>query len=72
MFDNYVYATTSPVYVTVNGERPRSPADAAFFSAWIDRVRESVERYPDWNSPAEKAGVLARLDSAQAVYAGLR
>jgi len=72
VFDNYVYATTSPVYVTVNGERPRSPADAAFFSAWIDRVRESVERYPDWNSPAEKAGVLARLDSAQAVYAGLR
>ena len=72
VLDNYVYATTSPVYVTVAGRAPRSPADAAWFSAWIDRVREATERHPDWNSPAEKAAVLARLAAARAVYERLR
>jgi TolB protein len=72
VLDNYVYATTSPVYVTVAGRVPRSPADAAWFSAWIDRVREATERYPDWNSPAEKAAVLARLAAARAVYERLQ
>jgi hypothetical protein len=72
VLDNYVYATTSPVYVTVGGQPPRSPADAAWFGAWIDRIRDTTERYPDWNSPAEKAGVLARLAAAGAVYERLR
>jgi hypothetical protein len=72
VLDNYVYATTSPVYVTVAGRAPRSPADAAWFAAWIDRVREATERHPDWNSPAEKAAVLARLTAARAVYARLQ
>ena len=68
VLDNYVYATTSPVYVTVAGRAPRSPADAAWFAAWIDRVRESTDRHPDWNSPAEKAAVLGKLAAARAVY----
>ena len=72
VLDNYVYATTSPVYVTIAGRAPRSSADAAWFGAWIDRVREATERYPDWNSPAEKAAVLARLAAAHAVYERLR
>ena len=72
VLDNYVYATTSPIYVTVGGRAARSPADAAWFSAWIDRVRETTERYPDWNSPAEKASVMARLAAARAVYERLR
>ena len=71
VLDNYVYATTSPVYVTVQGERPRSPADAKYFAAWIDRVTETTSRYPDWNSAAEKAGVLAELASAREVFARL-
>ena len=72
ILDNYVYATTSPVYVTIAGKTARSPADAAYFSAWIDRVRETTERYPDWNTPAEKVSVLARLAAAQAIYDGKR
>jgi len=71
VLDNYVYATTSPVYVTIAGARPRSPADAKYFLAWIDRVRETTDAYPDWNSPGEKAGVMATLAAARAVYAGL-
>jgi TolB protein len=72
VLDNYVYATTSPVYVTIRGQRPHAPADAAYFVAWIDRVTESTARYPDWNSAGEKAAVLATLAAARAVYAAQR
>ncbi len=72
VLDNYVYATTSPVYVTLAGRAPRSPADAAWFSAWVDRVRDAAERHPDWNSPAEKISALARLSAARAVYERMR
>jgi Tol biopolymer transport system component len=71
VLDNYVYATTSPVYVTIDGRRPRSPEDARYFEAWIDRVAETTEAYPDWNNAGEKHDVLARLAQAKAVFAGL-
>ncbi len=72
VFDLYPYATTSPVYVTVGGERPRSTEDAEYFLAWIDRIRESAANHPDYNTPAERAAVLEHLDRAQRIYEGLR
>ncbi len=72
VLDNYVYATTSPVYVTVAGKPPHSPEDAAYFAAWIDRVIEATSRYPDWNAPAEKEAVLKELARARAVYEKLQ
>ncbi|HUO19036.1 MAG TPA: CehA/McbA family metallohydrolase [Steroidobacteraceae bacterium] len=71
ILDNFVYATTSPVYVTVGGARPRSPEDARFFEAWIDHLAATTRAYPDWNSPAEKDAVLGELASARAVYRSL-
>jgi hypothetical protein len=71
VLDNYVYATTSPVYVTIAGHGPRSPEDARYFAAWIDRVTEATSAYPDWNSPGEKQGVLERLARAKGVFTGL-
>ena len=71
VLDNYPYATTSPVYVSVGGLKPKSLLDSAFFEAWIDRVTESVNRFPDWNSVDEKVAVLARLRAARAVFVGL-
>jgi hypothetical protein len=68
VLDNFVYATTSPVYVTVRGARPRSPEDARYFEAWIDHLLQTTGSYPDWNSAAEKAGVLQKLKDARAVY----
>jgi len=68
ILDIYPYATTSPIYVTVAGKPPRSPEDAAYFVAWIDRVAEATAHYPDWNSPAEKEAMLKRLAEARAVY----
>ncbi|MGO9634705.1 MAG: CehA/McbA family metallohydrolase [Steroidobacteraceae bacterium] len=72
VMDNYVYATTSPVYISIGGVAPRSPQDAKFFAAWMDRLTESVSHYPDWNSAAEKSGVLERIAQAKALYEGMR
>jgi TolB protein len=71
VLDTYVYATTSPVYVSIAGRKPRSPEDARYFAAWLDRMTETTAAYPDWNSAAEKRGVLERLAQAKAVFVGL-
>jgi TolB protein len=72
VMDNYSYATTSPVYVTVAGKRAYSKKDAEYFQAWIGRTIEITSEYPDWNSPAEKNLVLNRLREARSVYEKLR
>jgi TolB protein len=72
VLDNYVYATTSPVYVTIGGKAPRSPEDAKYFAAWIERVIEATSQYPDWNSPAEKEYVLKKLTEAKTIFEKLR
>jgi len=68
VLDNYVYATTSPVYVTIGGKPPRSPEDAKYFVAWIGRTIDTTSHYPDWNSPAEKECVLKRLAEAKSIF----
>jgi len=71
VLDNYAYATTSPVYVTVAGAKPRSPEDAKYFAAWIARTMEITGAYPDWNSAQEKELVMKRLSDAKTIYEGL-
>jgi TolB protein len=68
VMDNYAYATTSPVYVTIRGKRAYSKEDADYFKAWIDRTIEITEQYPDWNSSVEKQDVMKKLRDARAVY----
>jgi TolB protein len=72
VMDNYAYATTSPVYVTVAEKRAYSKEDADYFTAWIDRTIEITDQYPDWNSLEEKQGVLKKLQDARAVYARMK
>ncbi len=72
VLDNFVYATTSPVYISVDGQAPRSPADARYFIAWIKHLSETTAAYPDWNSPAEKTAVLDTLSAARQVYEKLK
>jgi hypothetical protein len=38
------FAHTSPVYAVVADEPPRSPEDARYFMAWIERLREDVRK----------------------------
>jgi TolB protein len=72
VLDNFVYATTSPVYVTVGGQPAHSPEDARFFIAWIEHLSAVTAAYPDWNSAAERAAVLQKLAAARAVYEHLQ
>jgi hypothetical protein len=65
VLDFYPFGTTSPIYVTVGGRPVRSAADARYFVAWIDRVREAASAHPDWTTPTEKADTLATLDRAR-------
>jgi TolB protein len=71
VLDNYVYATTSPIYINVGAKKAHAPEDARYFVAWIDRVTEATAAYPDWNSPQEKEYVLRRLAEARKIYEGL-
>jgi TolB protein len=71
VMDNYTYAITSPVYVTIAGKRAYSKKDAEYFVAWIDRTIEVTSQYPDWNSAGEKELVLKRLHEARSIYENL-
>lgn len=68
VFDIYPYASTSPVYVTVGGRPPRSPDDADYFLAWLDRLTNAAAQHPDYNDAAERAAVLAHIENAREFY----
>jgi TolB protein len=72
VMDNYAYATTSPVYVTIAGKRAFSKPDAEYFKAWITRTIEITNQYPDWNFPAEKQDVIKKLRDALGYYGNLQ
>lgn len=67
--DLYPYATTSPLYV--DGEVTPPAEDAAYFSAWMDRVVEAALARGGWNSGQEKADTLAYLEEARARFRAL-
>jgi Tol biopolymer transport system component len=72
VLDRYPFGTTSPIYVTVGDAPVRSARDAAYFAAWIDRLRDAVSTHDGWNAPREKEAVTARLLEARAVYERLQ
>lgn len=69
ILDIYPFATTSPIYVTVAGAPVRSPADAHYFMAWIDRLITAASEHQGWNSAEERGAVLAHLRAARRVFA---
>jgi Tol biopolymer transport system component len=68
VLDAYPYATTSPVYVAVEGTPARSAEDAAYFAAWLDRVLEHAEAHTGYNDAAEREATLSELRRAREVY----
>jgi hypothetical protein len=65
VLDIYPFATTSPVYLMVDGKPVRSAADADFFLRWLDRLQAAVTAHDGWNSAEEKRGVLERIRLAR-------
>ena len=68
VLDIYPYATTSPVYVELPGGLPPDPADAAYFTAWLDRVIADAERRSDFKDEGERKATLDYLRSARARF----
>jgi len=68
VLDAYPYATTSPIYVTVDGSAIKAGTDATYFITWIDRLIEEVKSNHDWNTEAEKTATLNLLSYARNIY----
>jgi TolB protein len=66
--DIYPYASTSPIYLTVDRQAPRSPEDAAYFVRWLDRVIAGATARRDYNSPQEKQNTLQYLNAARTAF----
>jgi len=71
VLDLMPFGTTSPVFVTVGGQPIRSPVDARYFLAWVDRLRTGAAASTAWNSARERARTLERLEAARAVWVRL-
>ena len=67
VLDLYPYATTSPVYISVDGARPHSPEDARYMLSWLDLIEKSALA-GDYNDAAERQIVLGNIARARAVY----
>lgn len=68
VFDLYAYATTSPVYVQIEGKPAHSAEDAAYFVRWMDRVIAAADARDDYNDAGEKSATLDYLRAARAVF----
>ncbi|HEX6505299.1 MAG TPA: CehA/McbA family metallohydrolase [Terriglobales bacterium] len=71
ILDLYPYATTSPIYVNVAGAPLHSPADAAYFVAWMDRLISAARASSMWNTDDEKQKVLTLFETAKQKYEAL-
>jgi TolB protein len=72
VLDDFIYATTSPIYMTVAGSVPKPADDAAFFISWIDRLADAARTNRNWNTAAERDSVLQTLERARQFYMNLR
>jgi TolB protein len=72
VLDDYIYATTSPIYVSMTGSTSKPADDDAYFIAWIDRLAEAAKANQNWNTTAERVSVLQMLDQARQVYVNLQ
>ncbi len=68
VFDGYPYATTSPVWIAVEGRPQHSQADADYFLAWLAKLDAAAREHPDYNDAAERDAVLAHIRSARPFY----
>lgn len=66
--DREVYAHTSPVYVTVDGRRISTRADAYFFIEQIDILVANINAKANFENPEQQSKIVKRFREAQAIY----
>lgn len=72
VFDLYPYATTTPVWLTVGGEPPRSVDDARYFLEWTKRLAESARDHDGYNNATERERILAHFATARRRFEACR
>ena len=72
VLDLYPYATTTPVWIDVDGKTPTSPADADYFLRWMERLEAFATEHPDYNSADEREAILKHFATAKARFAACR
>jgi hypothetical protein len=65
VLDIYPYATTSPIYIDLPGGLPPDPVDAAYFTAWLDRVIGEAESRTDYRNSGERQTTIDYLRKAR-------
>ncbi|MBP8924402.1 MAG: CehA/McbA family metallohydrolase [Pseudomonadales bacterium] len=68
LMDIYPYASTNPVWIEIGDAPVRSPQDAAYFVAWLDRTIADVAAREDFNTATEKEATLGYLRTARARF----
>jgi dipeptidyl aminopeptidase/acylaminoacyl peptidase len=68
----WVQAATNPVWIVLDGAPIRSAESANYALAWIDRLQEMAEEWPDWRSEAERNHVFGQFDEAREIYRAFR
>ena len=66
--DTYLYAHTSPVYLTVDGKKVGLKKDAQFFVEWIDQLIGMVEQRGRYASDDQKQEVITLFKKGRAYY----
>jgi hypothetical protein len=68
ILDIYPYATTSPIYLDLPGRPATATSDAAYFTAWMERVLAEAERQDDYNVEREREDTFNYLRAARERY----
>ena len=71
VLDIYPYATTSPIYLDGPGGPPSAAVDAAYFTAWLDRVIADAQGRTDFRNARERDATLSYLRDARDRFAAL-
>jgi hypothetical protein len=71
VLDLYPFASTSPIYVTVDGRPIRSREDAQYFVTWINRLIEATELQDGWNTNDEREKTMKTLAEARDAFQAL-
>ena len=56
--DSFIYAHTSPIYLTVGGERARSPQDAHYFVRWMDSAIQLANKRNQFDTEDQKLRII--------------
>jgi hypothetical protein len=68
ILDLYPYASTSPVYITIDKQPVRSKKEAEYFIHWLDVLIGDVKARNDFNTDEERKDVIKVLEDGRKVF----